>query len=145
MDRTSLKPRACIISAMFFSSLQLWRVQFIHLSDFMHFLPGNHLYIISPNQKKKIFLEKESKWNKAFKYKSVDSESLLHFLSPSTTLPCIYPEVKPVRWAFALCDRITENRISSLSFQCANQASLPSRCISEPPQQVQPRDAHTQQ
>lgn len=35
----------------------------------------------------------------------------------------------------ALCDRITENRISSLSFQCANQASLPSRCISEPPQQ----------
>lgn len=52
MDRISLKPRTFIISAMFFSSLQLWRVQFIHLSDFMHFLPGYHLYIISPNQKK---------------------------------------------------------------------------------------------
>lgn len=39
----------------------------------------------------KLFLETESKQNKAFKYKSADSESLLHFLSPSTTLPCIYP------------------------------------------------------
>lgn len=86
MDRTSLKPRTCIISAMFFSSLQLWRVQFIHLSDFMHFFIA---YFSKPG--KKLFLERQSKQNKAFKYKSADSESLLHFLSPSTTLPCIYP------------------------------------------------------
>lgn len=43
-------------------------------------------YFSKPEKKN---LERDSKQNKPFKYKSADSEPLLYFLSPSTILPCI--------------------------------------------------------
>lgn len=89
MDRISLKPSTFIICNVLFKLTALESA--IYSSVRFYGLLARVSFIYYFSKPEKIFLERESKQNKAFKYKSADSKSLLHFLSPSATLPYIYP------------------------------------------------------